>query len=183
MNKYWQREQAAEDSYYNTYKSHFFLTGEIIQPFLVSLIDLIDENMKKLDINKSFRTKVKFVCIEIIENALKHGDTSQKYPTFFRIGFSNDKVLVECGNPINEKSFQKLKEMSADLQNQSLEDIKKSYEEQLKSDDFYKTGNGGLGLFTIAIRTDLHCDFDFRTDENNEHYFIINASLLNPVAV
>lgn len=180
--QYWQKEQETENTYFKTFKSHFFLTGDMIQPFLVSLIDLIDQNMTALKLSKGYRTKVKLVSIEIIENALKHGDKSLNNPTFFRIGFSTEKVLIECGNPVSETGFEKLKIMLAELKEQSVDEIRKRYEEQLKSDDFYSSGNGGLGLFTIAIRSDLQLEFDFKQDEN-ERFYIISASLQNPVPV
>jgi Family of unknown function (DUF6272) len=105
------------------------------------------------------RSYVKRFCnlfIEVAQNMCIHGarDNDGFYQAFMIIVKNNDHYTIHSGNLILTHDITRLNRKFGEIENLSQDDLHRLYIETLSNDQYSTKGGAGLGLLTIARKSE-----------------------------
>ncbi len=141
-----------------------------------NIILIIDSQLKMLNLTQNIISKVKLIAVEILENICKHQHKEVvEYPEF-SIKKNNNQLVLTASNQINPSKHAELSEKLSNLKKFNKEEINKMYINQLANGKLSATGNAGLGLITIAKRSNNQYKYKF-TSAGNITIFTLEITL------
>ena len=139
--------------------------GEMNHKMVQSFAFMVNNKIESLNVGTAVRKRVFHVCIECLQNIIKHGPAELKKDTptegFFAVGQSEDAFFVVCGNTVNTEQMTNI-ESRIDILNRSTEaDLKRMFLQQMVEGEINERGGAGLGLIDIKRKSGrpLYCHF------------------------
>jgi Family of unknown function (DUF6272) len=154
-----------------------FVMGEIDHPGVAGIINTLEGIMRKQGYRQGMRSRAKLICVEVLENLVKHGKTEAKICPFFRILFASETLNIEAGNALTSQNYQLLSLRTDALRKMSLTEISEDYAKQLNDGKFYGEGNAGLGLLSIAKRSGHNEVYTYEQLDQDEYYCRISITV------
>ena len=150
-------------------------------------IDLLLNKLKKLPayqaIRKSVKKKVYSVFVECIDNIYKHKITdslsvnSKEISPYIILTGEDDKYIISTGNVVMNDSIQNLKANLMHINQLDKIGLKSSYAEIASKDIISDEDGAGLGLITIALKTEDKINYKFITLNDQYSFFEMNISI------
>ena len=153
------------------------LLGEIDHGGIAGVINSIESIMKGCHYSQSTKSRCKLLCIEILENSVKHGLKSQNTKPYFRIQFLKDSLKIKSGNALTYEDYKSLSARTEAIKKLTLEEVNEEYMKQLKDGKFYGKSNAGLGMLSIAKRSYNLASYEYEKVGEDEYYCILDVNL------
>jgi hypothetical protein len=155
----------------------FVFYGKLNQDIIVSAIQMIENKMIMEGFTKTAISKTKIVCIEILQNIIKHQTNHDQIFPYFIIGSSNHTLKILSGNVITQMDKDVIIKKLDNFIALNKEDIRDNYKFALKNNIITKEGNAGVGLLDIVYRSDNNVSYKIDKLPHNLFSFNINVSI------
>ncbi len=147
-------------------------------------IDLILNRLKKRRayraIRKSVQKKVYSVIVECVDNIYKHKitdsllDKNKDVSPYIILTREDDKYIISTGNVVTNESIQDLRDDLIQINMLDRIGLKSSYAEIVSKDIISDEEGAGLGLITIALKTEEKIKYEFNLVNDQYSYFEMN---------
>lgn len=155
----------------------FVLYGKLDQEMTISTVQLIEKKMKMENFTKAIITRTKMVCIEILQNIVKHQEKHNEIFPYFVIGTKAQTLTILSGNVITQSD----KDIISSKLTQFIEldetVIREQYKNAITDSELSPEGNAGIGLFDIVYRSNKNLTYQFDNLANNLFSFNLNVSI------
>lgn len=136
----------------------FYYNGSLSQNVIATMGDALRHRLENGDASGPKARKLFSTFIEMVQNALHYSpdtpDANGEKVGAVAVGKKDEKYYIVCGNLIDKKYSERIREKIEPLRSMTVDEIKKAYREQLKNDkhsgeDAISRG-AGLGFLTVA---------------------------------
>jgi len=143
---------------------------------------LLNNTIKELDIlgiNNTIKKKVIRIMMEILENSQKHSDNGQFSHLFskFYLIKNESHIIFKTINPVLKINMVALQERIEEINRSDKNKLKQIQESKLINNELTKKGGSGIGLISIAIRSDNKFEYNFETIDNEISNFILQVKI------
>jgi hypothetical protein len=150
-------------------------------------IDLLLNRLKQLPayqaIRKSIQKKVYSVFVECVDNLYKHRvpdsrlTNGKEVQPYILLTSEDDKYIISTGNVVTNDSIQGLSDNLELINQYDRQGLKSSYAEIVNKDIISDEDGAGLGLITIALKTDDKIGYKFKSIDDRYSYFEMKISI------
>ncbi len=163
----------------------FCFSGPISQELLVEIGDTLKNKMRLEDTSSSTVFNVFAMFVEQVQNIIHY--SAEKIPLnepekaelssgIVVVGYENEHYYVLCGNMIECKTVDRLREKLTALQNMSKDELKRYYKEQRKKKVPEEDSRGaGLGFIELARKAVKPIEFDFKSVDAGYSFFSLKT--------
>ena len=144
-------------------------------------IDLQLNRLKKIPtyraIRKSVQKKVYCVIVECLDNIYKHKITDslsvngKEILPYIILTRENDKYIIKTGNVVTNDNIQDLRDNLKKINLHDRIGLKSLYAEIVSKDIISDEDGAGLGLITIAMKTEKRINYEFNLINDQNSYF------------
>ena len=154
----------------------FYYNGMLSQNVIATIGDALRQRLESQEAGSQKTRKLFSSYVEIVQNALHYSHPSSAFhgekTVAVAMGKTADKYYIVCGNLIQKQYIDRIREKIEPLRSMSLDEIKKAYRQQLKSDTHDEddiSHGAGLGFLTVARDASEPIEYSIVVDEaNNE---------------
>ena len=177
----------------NTFTKHAMAEKKIILDYkgpikfemIEFLLNKVKKGMDSLGEKKIIKKKVFNLMVEIIENIYKHSANNEinNKDNIFQSRISLEKYennyLITAGNTISNRNIESLRRRLDQVIQMNNKGLKILYEEKITKEPFSEKGGAGLGIITIAIKSDNKLNYSIISINDNFSYFELKVTILN----
>ena len=151
--------------------------GEIVFETIDLLLNRLKKNPTYRAIRKSVQKKVYSVIVECIDNIYKHNITdklsvnNRSISPYIMLAKEDDKYIISTGNVVTNDNIQNLRDDLVQINMLDKIGLKSLYAEIVNKDIISDEDGAGLGLITIALKTEEKIDYEFNLINNQYSYF------------
>lgn len=136
----------------------FYYHGNFSQNVIATMADTLKQRLENQDAGGPRSRKLFSSFIEMVQNALHYspaapGGNGEKIGAV-AVGKKNDKYYIVCGNLIESRYIERIREKIEPLRTMTNDEIKQAYRQQLKTDSIPEldgiSKGAGLGFLTVA---------------------------------
>lgn len=129
---------------------------------------------------RKLRKRVVFVAIESIQNVTRHGllngyETKPK----FVLGKTDEGVFIIVSNAVNNNQVSSLTEQLDAVQQLSKDELQRFVVKRLQDNDFAPSGGAGIGLHSMALKSDGRLTYDIRPFDSGHSCFTLRVDFAN----
>jgi len=147
------------------------VTFNTINPLLFKLKGQSD--FKKL--NRGYQKRLYSVFVECIENIYKYEasdvDRINHKKPYIRLAKQDDQFIIRTGNIIANKRIEGLQARLEQIKKQDHKGLRASYARIIDQEIISTEEGAGLGLITIALRSDNRFSYNFTLIDPEHSYF------------
>jgi len=166
----------------------FYYNGSLSQNVIATMGDALKQRLEGVDANGPKARKLFSSFIEMVQNALHYspdapGTNGEKVGAV-AVGKKGEKYYIVCGNLVEKKYSDRIREKIEPLRSMTVEEIKRAYREQLKNDNHAQedrvSKGAGLGFLTVAREASEPIEYsliDMPEHENDFTYFYLKATV------
>jgi hypothetical protein len=163
----------------------FYYNGDLSQNVIATMGDALKQRLESQDTGGPKARKLFSSFIEMVQNALHYsppvpGTDAQKVGAV-AVGKQGDKFYIVCGNLVESRHIQRIRDKIEPLQAMTLDQIKQAYREQLKADHSGDTVSKGAGLGFLTLARDASEPIEYSLVEMPENrdvaYFYLKATV------
>jgi len=131
----------------------------------------------------AYRNRISYFIIESLQNVIRHQDMSDNQTIddegLLVIQKTNNSIYITTANVISNENIPVLEAYLKKIKKLNPEELKAEYQKILLDGVISEKGGGGLGIITMARRTDGHIQFKFKkiNDEFSYYYYQIQLIL------
>lgn len=127
------------------------------------LLQKVKNDLEPQNIRKVLKKRVYNIMVECIENILKHKvtDASTEIHPYILLEKDKRKYLITAGNVISNEDVELLRQKLNDIINQDKEVLLKMYEDQINREEILQETGAGLGLITMALKSNSKISYSF----------------------
>lgn len=163
----------------------FCFSGPVSQNLVSEILAILEQKMSLEEVSKSTILRVFSVVVEKAQNIIHY--SAEKYiddPTLgerelsfgiLAVGYHNDHYFVVCGNLIENKKVEQLKEKLTRLQGMDKEALKRYYREQRKKNPAIDSKGAGLGFIDMAKKSSKPIEFAFKPIDEKLSFFSLKT--------
>ncbi|MEY6431533.1 SiaB family protein kinase [Thioalkalicoccus limnaeus] len=163
----------------------FFYVGYFSQNIINAIGDAVRLRLEYSEMPGGLRRRIFSIFIEMAQNVVRYSSdqlVSGPQQNELRAGSvcitqENGRFLIICKNPVTQDWAERLRPVLEELRLMSVEEIKRSYREQLRKELPADSVGAGLGLLTIARDSDGPIEFALEPDPTGELLFTLKATL------
>jgi hypothetical protein len=167
----------------------FYYNGVLSQNAVATMGDALKQRLESQDSAGQKEARKLFSSfIEMVQNALHYSpdapDSNGEKLGAVAVGRHNDKFYVVCGNLVEKKHAQRIRDKIEPLRSMTLDEIKKAYREQLRNDSHAEQDSvskgAGLGFLTVARDSSEPIEYllaDMPGHESDLAYFYLKATI------
>ena len=166
-----------EDYFEYVYRGHF---SENITENILSLSDA-----KFVSDSEAFayRNRISYFLIESLQNVIRHQDIpgidNISDEGLLVIQKTNNSVYITTANVISNENIPVLDTYLKKIKTLNPEELKAEYQKILLDGIISEKGGGGLGIITMARRTEGHIQFKFKKINNEFSYYYYQIQLVS----
>ncbi|MCB2186892.1 MAG: SiaB family protein kinase [Deltaproteobacteria bacterium] len=162
----------------------FSFTGFISEKILFALGEAIKQKMALEDTEPNITKKVFSIFVEQVQNIIRYSaeriSGGPETPVILSsgvitVGSEGKRFFVVCGNVVNRRQEQSLRQRLEHLASLDKAGLKEYYREQLKEPPAEDSQGATLGLIEIARRSSVPVEFDFCDIDANQAFFCLKA--------
>jgi Family of unknown function (DUF6272) len=151
--------------------------GELDQDIAVSMIHVIERKLNLAKFDRNTITKTKIVCIEIIQNIVKHKKHHDSIFPYFIIGANGMQLTIFAGNVITNDSKEIISRSVNTYQTIEKDKIKKYYMDSLKQSALTSEGNAGMGLMDIVFKSEQQFKYEMKSIADGLYSYDLQVTL------
>ena len=151
--------------------------GNLSEDNVDSILNFIEDKLEKDGERKGLIKKVFSIAVESLQNIRIHGtdDREGVRASFIVIGKEQDGYQIWVGNLTANKIVGEIKTNISKIKDLKPNAIRKIYLNSLSFGKLTERGGGGLGLITIALKSDNNMQFVF--EKINENLTLFNMNI------
>jgi len=144
------------------------------------LLQKVKNDLEGHNIKKVLKKRVYNIMVECIENILRHNasDPDTKIHPYILLEKGAEEYLITAGNLITNDDVGLLKEKLNIVSNLNKEGLLKMYDNQINKEDVIIEDGAGLGIITIALKSNSKINYNFTTV--NEQYSVFELQISVP---
>ena len=144
------------------------------------LLQKVKNDLEAHDIKKVLKKRVYNIMVECIENILRHNaaDPNNDVHPYIVLEKGADNYFITAGNLITNEGVDILKEKLNIVSNQDKEGLLEMYDNQINKEDIFEKDGAGLGIITIAIKSDSKINYTFKPINDQFSVFELQVSVL-----
>ncbi|PLX11621.1 MAG: hypothetical protein C0594_03385, partial [Marinilabiliales bacterium] len=150
--------------------------GNFNQETLVTLLSTIEGQMQG---PASFKKKVFYITVEMLQNIFKHGSSPDNRdngnPGIFFIGERDGMYTITTGNYITEDKIVDLTEKIDYVNNLNQEELDEFYNKRLFNFDIDDSKKAGLGIIDLRLKSGEELNYIFHEIDNKYSFFTFQA--------
>ncbi len=151
--------------------------GKLDQEIAVSMIHLIERKLQLGKYDRNTITRTKIVCIEIIQNIIKHEKDHDSIFPYFIIGTIGQQLTIFAGNVITNDSKEIISRSINTYQTIEKDKIKKYYLDSLKQSALTTEGNAGMGLMDIVFKSEQQFKYEMKSIADGLYSYDLQVTL------
>ena len=122
--------------------------------------------------------KIFNILIEMLQNVLLHSATPEiGKPFYFILARNMEDYVVTCANIVKADTAAKIKVSLDEIKKMNERQLKNHYMEVLSNDQYSAKGGAGLGLITIALKSNNNFTFEEVRVNEQAALFEISATI------
>lgn len=127
------------------------------------LLQKVKNDLEGHNIKKVLKKRVYNIMVECIENILRHhaADPDSKIHPYIVLEKGDEEYLITAGNLITNDDVSLLKEKLNRVGSMNKEGLLKMYDHQINKEDVIIEEGAGLGIITIALKSNSRISYDF----------------------
>jgi hypothetical protein len=151
--------------------------GDLLEDDVDAILDYIEIRLEKDGERKSLIKKIFTIVVESLQNIRIHGtdDREGVKASFIVIGREKQGYQIWVGNLTANNIVGEIKTSISKIKGLKPNAIRQVYLNSLSYGKFTNRGGGGLGLITIALKSDNKLQFAFEKINDNFTLFNLNA--------
>lgn len=150
--------------------------GNFNQETLVNLLSTIEGQMSG---PASFKKKVFYITVEMLQNIFKHGsspdDRENGNPGIFFIGEKDGEYMITTGNYIAKSKINDLREKIEYVNNLNQDELDEFYNKRLFNFDIDDSKKAGLGIIDLRLKSGSKLMHNFNKFDDNFEFFTFQA--------
>lgn len=153
-------------------------TGILNPESLGALLALSEQAVQSSTSQRKITRRVVSVLIESLQNVSRHGhiDDSGDIHLYLTIESTPLGFHIQCGNWVDFDMAAVLREQLAGVNGLSHQELRKKYVETLAEGQMSSRGGAGLGLLSIAKKSQGPINYEF--SERGENLFLFTLGVL-----
>ncbi len=160
----------------------FCYSGYMTEDILSGIGDAIKKKLSMDSADKATVRGVFSIFVEQVQNVIRysaeretHDERTELSYGVLTVGKTGDHFFVSCGNAVESKDANRLKEQLEMIQSLDREGLKILYKETLRGETPEGSKGAGVGFIDIARRARQGFDFDFIETEGARAFFTMKA--------
>jgi len=151
--------------------------GDLSEDSVDSILYFIEDKLERDGEPKSLIKKVFSIVVESLQNIRIHGadDKDGVKASFIVVGKEEAGYQIWVGNLAANKIVDEIKTSLSRIKDLKPKAIRKIYLNSLAFGKLTEKGGAGLGLITIALKSDNNLQFDFEKVNDNLTLFNLNV--------
>jgi len=127
------------------------------------LLQKVKNDLEGHNIKKVLKKRVYNIMVECIENILRHNaaDPDTEIHPYIVLEKGSREYLITAGNLISNDEVGLLKQKLNDVSNQDKARLLEMYEGQINKEDVLMDKGAGLGIITIALKSNSKINYNF----------------------
>jgi len=130
----------------------------------------------------AYRNRISYFLIESLQNVIRHQDMSDNEDVsgegLLVIQKTNNSIYLTTANVISNENIPVLESYLKKIKTSNSEELKAEYQKILLDGVISEKGGGGLGIITMARRTDGHIQYKFKKINNQFSYYYYQIQLI-----
>jgi predicted DNA-binding protein (UPF0278 family) len=178
-------KQSSSKDEYNREASNmmFFFKGELSSAVFAEIIDLLEENLKKSEIERLIEKKIFYIVQEALQNTQNYVEQEPLLDVVHRMAElkverKKKKYSIKISNYMIGSQVQKLSEHIDKVNKMSQKELRDFYLEILSNQEFSAKGGAGLGVIEIARRSGQKLKYSLK--KVTENYCLFNLEISIP---
>jgi len=165
-----------EDYFEYVYRGHFS------ENITENILNLNDAKFVNDSDTFPYRNRISYFLIESLQNVIRHQDMPEDEDIanqgLIVLQKTNNSVYISTVNVICNDNIPVLETYLKKIKNLSPEELKTEYQKILLDGVISEKGGGGLGIITMARRTDGHIKFQFKKINDEFSYYYYQVQLI-----
>ena len=165
-----------EDYFEYVYRGHFS------ENITENILNLNDAKFVNDSDTFPYRNRISYFLIESLQNVIRHQDMPEDEDIanqgLIVLQKTNNSVYISTVNVICNDNIPVLETYLKKIKNLSSEELKTEYQKILLDGVISEKGGGGLGIITMARRTDGHIKFQFKKINDEFSYYYYQVQLI-----
>lgn len=150
--------------------------GEINTDMLHSILNIVEDKMRRMGETPKVRKKVFHILVECLQNLYQHGDPREQstvdVPTsLVMIARTEDSYAIITGNFVDHQDVPRLEKRLKEVNDLQPEELKERYKELLGNGKMSQKGGGGLGIVDIAKKSKEKLEYFFVPYDGENSFF------------
>ena len=170
------------NSYLQSNDITFCYRGYLTESMLFSIGEAIKNTLTVGEADKKTSKNAFSVFVEQVQNVIRYSaqrgiveeDTEVSYG-ILTLGKDDGKVYIDCGNPIETKDVDKIKENLEKIKSLDRKELKALYKTILKGDVPEGSKGAGVGFIEVALRAKNGFDYSFVEIDSKNYFFSLKA--------
>jgi len=165
-----------EDYFEYVYRGHFS------ENITENILNLSDAKFVSDSEAFAYRNRISYFLIESLQNVIRHQDMPENENIsdegLLVIQKTNNSVYITTANVISNENIPVLETYLKKIKTLNPEELKAEYQKILLDGVISEKGGGGLGIITMARRTDGHIQFKFKKISEEFSYYYYQIQLI-----
>lgn len=155
--------------------------GEFNSKITQTVLTLAESNLDQKNLALQAKRKAFNIALECLQNISSHSDRNEAFPNgIFMIGYDGDEYFVSSGNIIKQEKIEMLRSKLDLINNLDETGLKQLHQQTIKESLAKKeTSNAGLGLISIARKSNQKIGYQFTIMDAENAFFTFQATFLN----
>ncbi|MCF6366122.1 MAG: SiaB family protein kinase [Bacteroidales bacterium] len=155
--------------------------GNFSENITANILNLTDAKFVNDKDAYSSRKRISYLLIESLQNVIRHHDAPDDNfysESLFVIQKTKDSIYITTANVVENNNIKKLKDYLTKIKGFTPEELKKEYHKILLDGVISEKGGGGLGIITMARRTNGRFNFEFKKIDDTYSYYYFQIRLI-----
>ena len=165
-----------EDYFEYVYRGHFS------ENITENILNLNDSKFINDSEASAYRNRISYFLIESLQNVIRHQDMPDNQnvddESLLVIQKTNNSIYITTANVISNENIPALEAYLKKIKTLNPKELKTEYQKILLDGVISEKGGGGLGIITMARRTDGHIQFKFKKINENFSYYYYQIQLI-----
>lgn len=159
--------------------------GEFTSDLLTSILHIMEEKMKTLEITQKKKKRVFNVLVECFQNLYHHIESISQNEeealyqksALILVTYHGERMTVKTGNFISNDGIEALEDRLELVNELSPEELRDLYQKRLLSNSLSEKGTAGLGLIDIARKSKSKLGHEFIKIDDNCSFFCLTVEI------
>jgi len=143
------------------------------------LLQKVKSDLEKHSVKKVLKKRVYNIMVECIENILRHKatDPNTDIHPYIELEKGAEEYFITTVNLITNEEVDLLREKLNIVSKQDKEGLLKMYDNQINKEDIMEKDGAGLGIITIAMKSDSNINYTFTPVNEQFSVFELQVSV------
>lgn len=160
----------------------FVYRGHFSENITENILSLNEAKFVSDEETSAYRNRISYFLIESLQNVIRHQDIADNNNIsdegLLVIQKTNNSIYITTANVISNENIPALENYLKKIKTLTPQELKKEYQKILLDGVITEKGGGGLGIITMARRTDGHIQYKFKKADDNFSYYYYQIQII-----